>query len=399
MSKDLQKVQDFIFDYKVQTTLSNINNHLMSFNILEITGMGTQEIKHSNILGWFFDASEHNLEYQILNEFLRKVIQKNPEVDATRGLQEYLYLAKHKKDISIYREKDNIDLLIVDNANNVIIVFENKLYASERKDGDDGGQLTKYENIINTKYKSKLQDPDNGYDKYFIFLTKDLEEPEKGEEYWLRAEHQYVTDVLGNILKTKDDLSEKTKIIFESYIDLLKRSGIVKDDALKKLCKEIWANKEYREAFEIILNNKPHRYDELISYIKSFEGAKILKEASNGNIKNIFVSLNDVSPFVYRFIYNKQNLDLAFVVVSKKQELRYTSMTVNEKTLTMTPTYLKNPKKQLGYYMVSRSLSEYNNFMIQDKDLNEKKIHEILKVAQDHDENYIQSLSKHKAIP
>jgi hypothetical protein len=49
--------------------------------------------------------------------------------------------------------------------------------------------------------------------------------------------------------------------------------------------------------------------------------------------------------------------------------------------------------------MVSRSLSEYNNFMIQDKDLNEKKIHEILKVAQEHDENYIQSLSKHKAIP
>jgi len=398
MSTDLKKVQDFIEDDKVQTTLFNINNHLMDFNILEITGMGTQEIKHSNILGWFFDASEHNLEYQILNEFLRKVIQENPEVDATLDLQEYVDLEKHKKDITIYREKDNIDLLIVDNANNVIIVFENKLYASERKDGDDGGQLTKYENIINTKYKSKLQYPDNGYDKYFIFLTKDLEVPEKGDEYWLRAKHQHITDILDDILKTKDDLSEKTKIIFESYIDLLKRSGIVKDDALEKLCKEIWDDEKYREAFEIILNNKPHRYDELISYIKSFKGAKILKEVSNAKIKNIFVSLNDASPFVYRFIYNIQNLDLAFVVVSKDKGLTYTQMTVNEKKLTMTPTYHKNPKMQLGYYMLSRSLSEYNNFMIQDKDLNKDKIHEILNVAHKHDENYIQSLPKHKAI-
>jgi len=60
--------------------LSNINDNIMDFNILEITGMGAQEIKHSNILGWLFDDCEHNLEYEILDNFLKKVISDN-EVD------------------------------------------------------------------------------------------------------------------------------------------------------------------------------------------------------------------------------------------------------------------------------------------------------------------------------
>ena len=70
----LESVQKFIFNDEVQSILSKINNNVMDFNILEITGMGNQEIKHSNILGWLFDNSEHNLEYQILDNFLNSWI-------------------------------------------------------------------------------------------------------------------------------------------------------------------------------------------------------------------------------------------------------------------------------------------------------------------------------------
>ena len=387
MKTDLEKVQEFIFNNEVQTTLSNILNHLMSFNILEITGMGTQEIKHSNILGWFFDAAEHNLEYQILNEFLRKVIQENSELPTILGLQEYLYLAKHKKNITIYREKDNIDLLIVDEANKLVITIENKVYAGERTeetdcDGENLGQLACYEKRINKKYN-------DDYRKYFIFLTVSLEVAEGGKERWLRAKHQHITDVLNDILKTKNDLGEKTKIIFESYIDLLKRSGIVQDKILQELCKKIWDDDDYRKAFEIILNNKPHRYDDLVSYIKEFKGAKIIDKESHSNIKNIFVQLNNKSPFIYRFMYNIQKSDLGFVVVSSTTGLAYTAMTVNKQKLSMRLTYNKDAEKQFGYYIVSRYLSEYKKFMIEDKDINEEKVHEILKAAQENDIDYL----------
>ena len=117
-------VQDFIFDDEVQNILSKINDNVMDFNILEITGMGSQEIKHSNILGWLFDDSEHSLEYQILDNFLKKVIELNSNND----LQSYLYLSNKKRDITIYREKDNIDLLIVDESNKIVITIENKIH-------------------------------------------------------------------------------------------------------------------------------------------------------------------------------------------------------------------------------------------------------------------------------
>jgi len=234
----LESVQKFIFNDEVQSILSKINNNVMDFNILEITGMGNQEIKHSNILGWLFDNSEHNLEYQILDNFLKKVIELNSNND----LQSYLYLSNKKRDITIYREKDNIDLLIVDESNKIVITIENKVYASERTDGEDGGQLQKYENIINDKYNED-------YNKYFIFLTINLEEPTKNN--WLRASHQMITNTIEDILKIKETTT-KTKIVLESYVDLLKRNGIVADKKLEELCKQIWANKDYREAINIL---------------------------------------------------------------------------------------------------------------------------------------------------
>ena len=250
----LKLVEDFIYNDKVQNILAEINSNVMDFNILEITGMGSQEIKHSNILGWLFDDSEHNLEYQILDGFLKKVIADNPNND----LQSYLYLANKKRDITIYREKDNIDLLIVDESNKIVITIENKIYANERATGEDGGQLEKYEKIINKKYKDKE------YDKYFIFLTIDLEQPSK--ENWLRANHQMITEVIENILETKETTT-KTKIILESYVDLLKRNGIVADEKLEELCDKIWANKKYRDALNILIDNKSSNIEKISNII------------------------------------------------------------------------------------------------------------------------------------
>lgn len=236
-------LQDFIFNDKVQNILSEINDNVMDFNILEITGMGTQEIKHSNILGWLFDDSEHNLEYQILNNFLKRVIKEKG--NCNDGLQSYLYLSNKKRDISVYREKDNIDLLIVDEANKIVISIENKIYANERIEGEDGGQLQKYENILNEKY--------HNYDKYYIFLTIDFEYPSEENEHWLRANYQIIVDTLEEILKIKETTT-KTKIVLESYIDLLKRNGIVGKKELQQLCEKIWNNKQYANAIDILMD-------------------------------------------------------------------------------------------------------------------------------------------------
>ena len=63
MSKEIDSLKEFIFNDEVQKVFEDINNNVLDFNILEITGMGNQEIKHSNILGWLFSDAKHNLEY------------------------------------------------------------------------------------------------------------------------------------------------------------------------------------------------------------------------------------------------------------------------------------------------------------------------------------------------
>lgn len=240
MGKEL--VENFIYNDDVQNILSQINDNVMDFNILEITGMGTQEIKHSNILGWLFDDSEHNLEYQILDDFLKKVVDDNSDKQLY-GLKHYLYLPTHtNRKINIFREKDYIDLLIVDESNKIVITIENKIDAKESET-----QLSEYKEKIDKSYN-------DNYDKYYIFLTKNSEKPAK-DDYWLIASHNMIAKVIYDILKTKE-LSLKSKIILESYIDLLKRRGIVENTKLKKLCEEIWLEKDYAEVLNILIQHK-----------------------------------------------------------------------------------------------------------------------------------------------
>lgn len=280
MSDEFNLIKKFIFDDEVQKLFEDINNNVLDFNILEITGMGNQEIKHSNILGWLFSDTEHNLEYKILEGFLKKINEKN-EVEK---LQDYLYLSKHKKDIIIYREKDNIDLLIVDEANQVLFAIENKVFAGERTDGEDGGQLQKYENIINHKYPK--------YQKYFIFLTIDLNEPSK--DNWLKANHEMIVETLNEISKNKD-ISIKTKIIFESYIDTLKRNGIVEDKKLQELCLQIWNNSEYKKALEILNNYKPDIFSQISEYLKTQLEERYLEMIALDDTSKSYIRFSDKS--------------------------------------------------------------------------------------------------------
>ena len=316
MSDEFNLIKKFIFDDEVQKLFEDINNNVLDFNILEITGMGNQEIKHSNILGWLFSDTEHNLEYKILEGFLKKIIALN----GIENLQDYLYLSKHRKDIVIYREKDNIDLLIVDEANQVLFAIENKVFAGERTDGEDGGQLQKYENIINHKYSK--------YQKYFIFLTIDLNEPSK--DNWLKANHQMIVETLNEISKNKD-ISIKTKIIFESYIDTLKRNGIVQDKELEELCLKIWNNPDYKEALNILNIYKPDVFSQISEYLKTlgeqYSEINVLKNSSKTYINfldNSWINLNNGENVLsYQFNNRANGLSLKLIIgPSKNKDFR-----------------------------------------------------------------------------
>ena len=290
--ENYEELENFIFDDNVQDILDKIKNSVMNFNILEITGMGSQEIKHSNILAWMFSNSEHNLEYKILEDFLKKIVEFNEINETTTFLKHYIYLPKNDKNITIYREKDNIDLLIVDNANEVVIAIENKVYASERYDGDDGGQLNKYYERVDKSYKYFKN-------KIFIYLTIDgsFPESEKNQSIWLNATHEMIGEVVENILENQTVLS-KAEMILTSYVDLLKRRNIMADKNLEELCKKIWDKNS--KALDILFRYRTTNLDKLYDLIKipySFYSEE------SPDIKF------DAIDKIYKYVYNKERKD------------------------------------------------------------------------------------------
>ncbi len=256
-----EELENFIFDDNVQDILDKIKNSVMNFNILEITGMGSQEIKHSNILAWMFSNSEHNLEYKILEDFLKKIVEFNEVSEATTFLKHYIYLSEKSKNITIYREKDNIDLLIVDNANKVVIAIENKVYANERSDGKYGGQLKNYCKIVDENYK-------NFKNKIFIYLTIDglSPESEENQKIWLNATHEMIGEAVEDILE-KQTILPKAEMILTSYVDLLKRRNIMSDKNLEELCKKIWDKNS--KALDILFRYRTTNLDKLYDLIAS----------------------------------------------------------------------------------------------------------------------------------
>jgi len=393
----LKQIKTFIFDDNLQNQLSEINNNLMDFNILEITGMGHQETKHSNILGWLFDDSEHNLEYKILDEFLKKVINKNTNNNKMVELKEYIYLS-HKQDLEIYREKDNIDLLIVDEQNEVVITIENKVFASERKDGKDGGQLPKYKDIINNKYN-------NDYKKYFIFLTIDLDKPSQGNENWLIANHQMITDTIEDIIKNKQDISIKTQIIFESYIDLLKRKKIVEDTKLKELCGKIWNNNKYKEALEVLMEYKPDLQAKIFEFVKEYinNNEKITLTDSTKSYIRFYINTWDSEEqnnginwtsskkvVLYEFRNTKNKLSLHIVIGPSNNndfrkrvlvKLKQKGKLTDSYTTSFSYTILKEKDFQMEYSQVLGVINEkLNEFFKNDFNKNNDLVKDLLEI-------------------
>ena len=290
--ENYEELENFIFDDNVQDILDKIKNSVMNFNILEITGMGSQEIKHSNILAWMFSNSEHNLEYKILEDFLKKIVEFNEVSEATTFLKHYIYLSEKSKNITIYREKDNIDLLIVDNANKVVIAIENKVYANERSDGKDGGQLKNYCKIVDENYK-------NFKNKIFIYLTIDglSPESEENQKIWLNATHEMIGEAVEDILE-KQTILPKAEMILTSYVDLLKRRNIMSDKNLEELCKKIWDKNS--KALDILFRYRTTNLDKLYDLIKipySFYSEE------SPDIKF------DAIDKIYKYVYNKERKD------------------------------------------------------------------------------------------
>ncbi len=228
------KIYNFVVNNE---KLEKLELELNKFNPLNILNISNHEIRHSNVLGWIIDPNgHHNLNDIILKKIIAHIYVDplNKEILPSNFNFQDVYLSSFI-DAKVYREKDNIDLLVISESNKFILLIENKIHAKESL-------------IQLKKYLDKIKDNYQGYCILPVFLTLSGEEP-KGAQYCV-LDHFSISEIIENTISLyRDNMSIEVYNFIHFYLDSLRRL-LLMDDSTKKLCREIY--KEHKEAIDII---------------------------------------------------------------------------------------------------------------------------------------------------
>lgn len=233
----------------------NLNN-----NTFEILGINNLEIKHSNFLAYLFDKNTNgNIGTTILEKVLKLCQCQLADKDKYNeiSLIEPIIL---EKDVEIYRENLNIDIMIKVKGEYVVLI-ENKIWADEH-----GKQLFNYASDI----RKKLRNGEQGYENYkciepiCIFLTPDGRRPNDIQDNnWISLGYNKVYEILYNFKeknrKIWNSLDDKQRMLIDDYIELLKEKIMNKDqEEIKKLWDIFTMENEKKKVMEQIIDYMPN---------------------------------------------------------------------------------------------------------------------------------------------
>jgi len=180
-------------------------------------------MRHSNIISCLLDPSEnHNLGDTFIKKFLAEVIINNENIETDFTVFKAQDISYH--DFEIRREWNDIDIFITSKANNLAIIIENKIHATESK-----GQLEKYLNSVWLEY--------NNYEIIPVFLSLDGTEP--SDKRYGTISYVQILNMLKFITSIqKENLSPKVHDFISYYLRTLEILTM-EDEEIKLLCKNL----------------------------------------------------------------------------------------------------------------------------------------------------------------
>ena len=242
---DESALREFLLDIEC---LDELNPWLSSFNLFDVLKITKNEIRHSNMLAWLLTASEN---HGLGDQFIKAMIQKIVENDVVQRHDIFSVLLMDLYSFVVYREWKNIDLLLVSEEEKYLIAIENKVGSHEHSN-----QLKRYRRTLESDFPE--------YQKTYIFLTPDGEEPSENE-YWEALTYQTIEEVIMCIIK-KNELLPDVELIIKNYIEVIRRD-IVKDEKLIEVCNKIYT--KHKRALDLIFESRPDEYSKLSYAIKS----------------------------------------------------------------------------------------------------------------------------------
>ena len=240
-----QTLQAFIMD----PDLERLEDLLAEFNLFDVLGIARRELQHSAFLAWLLDPrGSHGLRDYFLRHFLTQVAAEARD----RGVGEFSPFdvdgwKLDDVDIEVVTERHNIDVLLVDRADEFVCLIENKIGSGEHDD-----QLSRYLQIVETEYEGLISFP--------IFLTPDGSDPNLDDdaEHWIPVGYEMVANIIERILWTRRSIiSGDVAGFLEQYGENLRRHILDTTGNIDELALRTYDN--HRAAIDIIIRAKSNR--------------------------------------------------------------------------------------------------------------------------------------------
>jgi hypothetical protein len=217
-----------------------LNDRMARFNVFEAMGAVRSELRHSNFLALLFSPTRpHGLGSEPLLRVLRAVLDRiDPKQRPLRPLE---LVVGDLDGAIVYRERDNMDLLVEIKAMNLVVLFENKVGA---KAGE--GQLASYKSVLTSRYPNER--------RLLVFLTPDGIAPD--EEGYVAFDFGELANILDGLVNRlgADSAPKETALIIHHYTEMLRRH-IVPDEKLQEIARQLY--QRHKEAFDFVFECRP----------------------------------------------------------------------------------------------------------------------------------------------
>ncbi len=362
-NKNKQALIDFEKDISCLKPLDKWTNNINIFEVLKVTN---QEIRHSNFLAWLFDPIEnHGLSDSFIKAFITELAYKHYSEKGNKICESSQDFSSYR----VYRESNNMDIVLLSQKEKSVIIIENKVWSSE-----SSNQLKKYYDKSITEFKDCHQ-------RLYVYLTPDGKEASKPEN-WTSFSYKNIIDLLETAIIGKE-LRDEVKLVLKNYIDIVRKNIMQqKDSELENICRDIYS--KHRTALRLI-----------------FETVGINETIENEIICNTLRKLEEEGKIIYKvnnqwFFFTK-SMD-EFLPTLAKEESSWGTDWVYYYWFRKGNNSL-NIRLELGGQNLTNELRKKTNSLIiaSNKKLNEYKYKTIysssVKLSEE-DENYEEKLEK-----
>jgi len=141
-------------------------------------------------------------------------------------------------DAVVYRERENIDLLIEIPSLQLVVVIENKVGSATGE-----GQLARYKEVVEHRFPTQR--------RLFVLFTPDGVDPDC--EGYVPFSYRRLAQVFTAIAES-EQVAAGPKMILTHYVEMLRRH-VVPDDDLREIALRLY--EKHREAFDFVFEARP----------------------------------------------------------------------------------------------------------------------------------------------